>query len=107
MTPIMRICLSVCLAALAATAALTPARAEVNVYSYRQPFLLEPLFDAFTQETGIPVNVIFAKKGLEERIRQEGANSPVDLLLTSFVWCGLRLGESWELEISIVICHLF
>ena len=32
--------------------------AEVNVYSYRQPFLVEPLFDAFTKLTGYKVNVI-------------------------------------------------
>lgn len=55
---------------------------EVNVYSYRQPFLVKPLFDAFTQKTGIKVNVIFAKKGMVEKIKAEGANSPADVLLT-------------------------
>lgn len=35
---------------------------EVNVYSYRQPFLVEPMFKEFTKETGIKVNVKFAKK---------------------------------------------
>ena len=35
---------------------------EVNVYSYRQPFLVKPLFDKFTSQTGIKVNVIFAQK---------------------------------------------
>src|SRR5262249_57222236 len=42
---------------------------EVNVYSYRQPYLIDPLFKEFTDETGIKVNVIFAEKGLIERIR--------------------------------------
>ncbi|MGE3529863.1 MAG: Fe(3+) ABC transporter substrate-binding protein [Methyloceanibacter sp.] len=56
---------------------------EVNVYSYRQPVLIEPLLDAFTQETGIKVNVIFAEKGLIERIEAEGRNSPADVLLTT------------------------
>ena len=55
---------------------------EVNVYSYRQPFLVEPLFDAFTKETGVEVNVIYASQGLVERMKQEGANSPADILLT-------------------------
>lgn len=55
---------------------------QVNVYSYRQPFLVEPLFDAFTAETGIQVKVIFAKKGLIERAKAEGATSPADLILT-------------------------
>ena len=55
---------------------------EVNVYSYRQPFLVKPLFAKFTEETGIKVNVLFAKKGLTDRIKLEGANSPADVLLT-------------------------
>ena len=54
----------------------------VNVYSYRQPFLIEPLFEKFTQRTGIGVRVIFAKKGLVERVQTEGENSPADVLLT-------------------------
>ena len=60
---------------------LAPA-AEVNVYSYRQPFLIKPLFDAFTAETGIRVKVVFSQKGITERIRREGRNSPADLLFT-------------------------
>ncbi|WP_025673129.1 Fe(3+) ABC transporter substrate-binding protein [Salinivibrio socompensis] len=55
---------------------------EVNVYSYRQPFLIEPMFDAFTEETGIKVNVKFAKKGMAEKVKQEGEYSPADVLLT-------------------------
>ena len=39
---------------------------EVNVYSYRQPFLVQPLFDAFTKATGITVNGVHARKGLGE-----------------------------------------
>ena len=70
--------------ALAAGVTMTAgtAMADVNVYSYRQPFLIQPMFDAFTKETGIKVNVVFAKKGLEERLKQEGANSPADLVFT-------------------------
>lgn len=56
---------------------------EVNVYSYRQAFLVEPLFDKFTEKTGIKVNVIFAKKGMAERLAREGKHSPADLLLTT------------------------
>ena len=58
------------------------AAGEVNVYSYRQPPLIDPMFAAFTKETGIKVNVVSADKGLIERLRQEGANSPADLLLS-------------------------
>jgi iron(III) transport system substrate-binding protein len=58
------------------------ANGQVNVYSYRQPFLIKPMFDAFTRETGIDVNVVYAKKGLTERLKQEGANSKADLIFT-------------------------
>lgn len=55
---------------------------EVNVYSYRQPELIQPLLDEFTKETGIATNVLFLDKGLVERIAAEGANSPADVILT-------------------------
>jgi iron(III) transport system substrate-binding protein len=54
----------------------------VNIYSYRQPFLIQPMLDTFTRQTGIKVNVVFAKKGVVERLQQEGKNSPADLVLT-------------------------
>ena len=42
------------LLALALTGTALPALAqEVNVYSHRQPELIQPLVDAFTAETGI------------------------------------------------------
>ncbi len=56
--------------------------AEINLYSYRQPFLLKPLLTAFTKETGIKVNVVYAKKGMLERLKAEGINSPADAVLT-------------------------
>ena len=68
----------------AASLALAPLAlaGEVNVYSYRQPELVKPLFDAFTEETGIRVNVAFLKKGMIERLKAEGARSPADLVFT-------------------------
>jgi iron(III) transport system substrate-binding protein len=56
---------------------------EVNIYSYREPGLIDPLLEAFSKETGIKTNVIFAKNGLIERMSAEGKNSPADLLLTN------------------------
>jgi len=61
------------------------ANGEVNVYTYRQPSLINPLFEAFTARTGIQVKAVFAEKGLVERLAQEGRNSPADLLLTADV----------------------
>jgi iron(III) transport system substrate-binding protein len=64
------------------TPALAQAAGEVNIYSYRQDFLIRPLLDAFTSQTGIKTRVIFAKTGLIDRIKAEGALSPADVLLT-------------------------
>lgn len=58
---------------------------EVNVYTTRQEVLIRPLLDTFEQETGIRVNVVFAKEGVIERMKSEGANSPADAILTADV----------------------
>lgn len=71
------------LLAFALTSVAMPALAqEVNVYSHRQPELIQPLVDAFTAETGIKVNVAFVDKGMAERLTAEGNRSPADLVLT-------------------------
>lgn len=71
------------LMALALASTALPALAEeVNVYSHRQPELIQPLVDAFTAETGITVNVAFVDKGMAERLLAEGDRSPADLVLT-------------------------
>ena len=58
---------------LAIMLALTPALAEeVNIYTSRQPELIQPIFDAFTAKTGTMVNVLYAGKGLIERLKAEG-----------------------------------
>ncbi len=63
-------------------AAAVAADATVNIYSYRQEFLIRPLLDAFTKKSGIQVKVVFANKGVLERLQAEGANTPADLILT-------------------------
>ncbi|APZ54559.1 Fe(3+) ABC transporter substrate-binding protein [Salipiger abyssi] len=69
--------------AIALLAAASPALAEeVNLYSYRQPELLAPLTDAFTEATGIDVNVAYLSNGLVERLQAEGDRSPADLVFT-------------------------
>ena len=71
--------------AIATTVAAGAAHAqssEVNVYTYRDSKLIQPLFDAFTKDTGVKVNVISASSVLEQRISAEGVHSPADVLLT-------------------------
>ena len=64
------------------TTALPALAQEVNIYSHRQPELIQPLLDAFTAETGITTNVAFVDKGMAERLQAEGDRSPADLVLT-------------------------
>jgi len=78
------------IAALLGTVASPVLAQEVNVYSHRQPELIQPLIDAFTAETGINVNVAFVDKGMVERLQAEGDRSPADLVLTVDI---ARLGE--------------
>ena len=60
--------------------------AEVNVYSARQQELIKPLLDKFTASTGVKVNLITGKPDeLLTRIRQEGRNSPADVLISTDV----------------------
>jgi len=73
--------ITVSLAASTATTAL--AADTVNIYSYRQPDLIAPLLDAFTKETGIKTQVQFLKKGMIEKLKAEGTNSPADVILTT------------------------
>ncbi len=73
-----------CTAVIAITHSATAwASGEVNIYSYREPGLIKPMLEAFTKETGIKTNVVFATNGLIERLAAEGKNSPADVLLTN------------------------
>jgi iron(III) transport system substrate-binding protein len=58
------------------------AQGEINIYSHREPGLIDPLLKAFTEKTGIKTNVVYASAGLNERLAAEGRNSPADLLFT-------------------------
>ncbi len=68
------------LAALLLTPLATSA-AEVNLYTTREPGLIQPLLKAFTQSSGIKVNTVFVKDGLAERVAAEGRRSPADVLM--------------------------
>ena len=69
-------------AILLASTLATPAVADVNIYTTRQPELIQPVMDAFTAKTGVAVNLAFVKDGLVERLKAEGARSPADLVMT-------------------------
>ena len=55
---------------------------ELNIYSHRQPYLLQPFLDAYKNKTNIKLNVVYSSKGLAQRLASEGKNTPADLVLT-------------------------
>lgn len=56
---------------------------KVVVYSARKEHLIKPLFDRFTQETGIKIEYQTGKaNALVERLKAEGKNTPADILMT-------------------------
>lgn len=55
---------------------------EVNVYSQRQAYLIEPIIKTFSDESGIQVNMVYAEDGLAERLAREGRHTPADVVLT-------------------------
>lgn len=58
--------------------------AEVNIYSYRQEALIKPQLEAFKKATGTSYNLITGKAGgLLQRLKNEGMNSPADILFTA------------------------
>jgi len=71
------------LASLLSAAAISASAAEVNIYSTRQPELIDPILAGFTAETGIDVNIVFLSSGMLERLRAEGKRSPADVILTT------------------------
>ena len=57
---------------------------EVNVFSSRHYDSDIQLYEKFTSETGIKVNVVSGKdKALQKRIKEEGINSKADLYITA------------------------
>ncbi len=83
------------LTALALTLIGTTAQAadEVVVYSSRIDELIKPVFDAYTQETGVKIKFITDKEApLMQRIKAEGENATADLLLT------VDAGNLWQAE---------
>jgi len=81
-------------AVLAGSAFATSALAdEINLYSARHYDSDERLYEAFTKETGIDVNVLEGGSDqLIERIQREGVASPADVMMT------VDAGRLWRAE---------
>ena len=71
----------------------TTANGVVNLYSSRHYDTDDVLYDNFTEETGIKVNLIEGKADeLIEKIKSEGENSPADVLIT------VDVGRLWRAQ---------
>lgn len=55
---------------------------EITLYSTREAALVAPVVAAFTEASGVKVNVVFVEDRLVKRLASEGAASPADVLLT-------------------------
>ena len=74
--------LSLLVTGLLAFGASVAQAAEVNLYTTREPVLIQTLLTEFTQKTGVKVNTVFIKDGLLERVKAEGRRSTADVMLT-------------------------
>ncbi|MET0085465.1 MAG: Fe(3+) ABC transporter substrate-binding protein [Sedimenticola sp.] len=79
------------LGVLTALPAVQASSGEITVYSARKEHLIKPLFDRYTQQTGVKVRYITDKAGpLLARLQAEGANTPADILMT------VDAGNLWQ-----------
>jgi iron(III) transport system substrate-binding protein len=104
-------------AALAAGAFLTLGCGEksarddvITVYSARVEHLISPLFDRYTEETGIQIRYITDNAGaLIQRLKAEGSNTPADVLLTvdaGNLWQASREGLFQPLNSEAIEAHI-
>ncbi|WOA31769.1 extracellular solute-binding protein [Alloalcanivorax xenomutans] len=64
---------------------------EVVVYTSRNDELIKPVFDAYTEQTGVSIRYITDNAGaLAARLKAEGEQSPADLLVT------VDAGNLWQ-----------
>lgn len=63
----------------------------ITVYSARKEHLIKPLFDAYTEKTGVKIRYITDKAApLLARIKAEGRNTPADVFMT------VDAGNLWQ-----------
>ena len=74
------------IAPICALLCITPLQASIaenlNIYTHRQPALLEPILEAYTKKTGITFSTVYAPKGLVQRLQSEGDATPADMVIT-------------------------
>ena len=83
------------------------APSELMVYSSRKEHLIKPLFDRFTEQTGIQVRYVTDAAGpLLARLEAEGENSPADILMTvdaGNLWQATQVGVLAPMESPLLV----
>jgi len=70
----------------------------ITVYSARKEHLIKPLFDTYSEKTGVQIRYITDKAGpLLARLKAEGANTPADMMMT------VDAGNLWQAAKSGVL----
>jgi iron(III) transport system substrate-binding protein len=95
---------------LLASALLAPfaasAAGQVVVYSARKEHLIKPLFDKYTEKTGVQIRYITDKEGpLLQRLKAEGKRTPADMLITvdaGNLWTAAENGVLAELNSPVI-----
>lgn len=96
----LRLALSVTVVAMMLSPLVVHAEGVV-VYSARNEHLIKPLFDRYTQETGVAVRYITDKEGpLLQRLAAEGKRTPADMLIT------VDAGNLWHAAQSGVLAEI-
>jgi iron(III) transport system substrate-binding protein len=84
--------------------------APLVVYSARKEHLIKPLFDRFTEQTGIAVSYITDSAGpLLARLQAEGKNTPADMLITvdaGNLWQAHKVGVLTPLNSPILTANV-
>ncbi|MCB1802821.1 MAG: ABC transporter substrate-binding protein, partial [Gammaproteobacteria bacterium] len=79
---------------------------EVVVYSARNEHLIKPLFDRYTEKTGVQISYITDKEGpLLQRLLAEGKRTPADMLITvdaGNLWYAAEQGVLAETDSAVL-----
>lgn len=98
--------LTVMMLALTTLPAFSAEKNELVVYSARKEHLIKPLFDAYTDATGVKIRYITDKAGpLLQRLKAEGAHTQADLLITvdaGNLWHAANEGLLEQIDSSIL-----
>ncbi|PLY16864.1 MAG: Fe(3+) ABC transporter substrate-binding protein [Sedimenticola sp.] len=83
---------------------------QIVVYSARNEHLIKPVFDRYTQKTGVEIKYITDKEGpLLARLKAEGANTPADMLITvdaGNLWHAAQEGVLAPLESETLLANI-